>query len=91
MYGNGPYNCPSCNSSYSNCNVYTGLLMLGILGTIGVVSQMAILAVGFDTKIAMLIGLVSCIIWAAHAIKMHDHSLLVTNVMVAGFATWGIM
>jgi hypothetical protein len=65
--------------------------MLGILGTIGVVIQMALLSTGYDVRIAMMIGLASCVAWIGHSIKQHDRSLLVTNVIVAGFATWGIM
>jgi hypothetical protein len=65
--------------------------MLGILGTIGVVIQMALLSTGYDVRIAMMIGLASCAAWIGHSIKQHDRSLLITNVIVAGFATWGIM
>ena len=65
--------------------------MFGIVGTIGVIIQMALISTGFDTKIAMVIGLISCAAWVAHSIKHRDRSLLITNVIVAGFATWGII
>jgi len=65
--------------------------MFGIVGTIGVIIQMALISTGFNTKIAMVIGLISCAAWVAHSIKQGDRNLLITNVIVAGFAVWGIM
>ena len=64
--------------------------MLGVIGTIGVTAQMATLALGYDTRIAMLIGFFACIAWIAHSLKNKDHWLLTTNAVVAGFALWGI-
>jgi hypothetical protein len=64
--------------------------MLGLLGTVGVVIQMALISTGFDTKLALLVGLVSCVAWVGHSIKQGDRNLLITNVIVAGFAVWGL-
>jgi hypothetical protein len=64
--------------------------MFGIIGTIGVVCQMALLATGFDTKIALAFGLLACAAWVGHAVKQHDNPLLITNVIVAGFAVFGL-
>ena len=64
--------------------------MLGVLGTVGVVIQMALLSTGFSTKLALLVGLVSCGAWVGHSIKQKDRNLLLTNIIVAGFAVWGL-
>lgn len=64
--------------------------MLGILGTVGVVGQMALISTGYSTKLALLVGLVSCGAWIGHSIKQGDRNLLITNVIVAGFAVWGL-
>jgi hypothetical protein len=52
---------------------------------------MAILSLGFDTKIALLFGLVACAAWLGHATVNKDRSLLVTNIVVAGFAVFGLV
>ena len=65
--------------------------MLGIIGTIAVIAQMALLSVGYDPKIAMLAGLIGCCAWVGHALSKSDHPLLVTNLVVAGFGVWGIV
>lgn len=64
--------------------------MFGIIGTIGVVCQMALLSTGFSIKLTMGVGLVACAAWIGHAIKQHDNPLLVTNIVVAGFALFGL-
>jgi hypothetical protein len=64
--------------------------MLGIIGTIGVVCQMALLSTGYSVKLALVCGLIACAAWMGHAVKLKDPSLLVTNVVVAGFAIFGI-
>jgi len=64
--------------------------MLGLLGTVGVVGQMALISTGYNTKLALLVGLVSCAAWVGHSIKQGDRNLLITNIIVAGFAVWGL-
>jgi hypothetical protein len=64
--------------------------MLGILGTVGVVGQMALISTGYNTKLALLVGLVSCAAWIGHSVKQKDRNLLITNIIVAGFAVWGL-
>jgi hypothetical protein len=64
--------------------------MFGIIGTVGVVAQMAMLAAQLDTRLAMAVGLVSASCWVMHAISKRDQALFVTNIVVAGFAAWGI-
>jgi hypothetical protein len=39
----------------------------------------------------MMIGLASCAAWVGHAFIKRDRALMVTNIVVAGFATWGIV
>lgn len=65
--------------------------MLGLIGTLAVIAQMATMAAGIDVKIAMMFGLIACIAWSGHAIKHRDGWLLTTNTVVAGFATWGLL
>lgn len=65
--------------------------MFGIIGTLGVITQMALLSTGYDPKTAMMIGLASCAAWVGHAFIKRDRALMVTNIVVAGFATWGIV
>lgn len=65
--------------------------MLGLIGTLGVIAQMAAMAAGIDVKIAMTFGLFACVAWLGHAIKQRDGWLFATNSIVAGFATWGLL
>jgi len=64
--------------------------MFGIIGTIGVVCQMALLSTGYSVKLALICGLVACAAWLGHAMANKDRSLFVTNVIVAGFAVLGL-
>jgi hypothetical protein len=65
--------------------------MFGIIGTIGVVCQMALLSTGYSVKLALICGLVACAAWLGHAMANKDRSLFVTNVVVAGFAVFGLV
>jgi len=38
----------------------------------------------------MAVGLVSAGCWIMHAVSKRDQALFVTNIVVAGFAAWGI-
>lgn len=64
--------------------------MFGMFGTIAVIGQMAAMSLGYGVQIAMTIGLFACIAWLGHAIKNNDGWLFATNVIVSGFAIWGI-
>lgn len=64
--------------------------MFGMLGTLGVIAQMAAMAFGYGVQLAMLFGLFACAAWLGHAIKQRDGWLFATNAIVAGFATWGL-
>lgn len=64
--------------------------MFGIVGTVGVVIQMALISAGYNTKLALLVGLVSCAAWVGQSIKQKDHNVLITNIIVAGFSVWGL-
>ena len=64
--------------------------MFGIIGTIGVVCQMALLSTGYSVKLALICGLVACAAWLGHAMANKDRSLFITNVIVAGFAVFGL-
>jgi hypothetical protein len=65
--------------------------MLGFIATVGVVAQMALLSNQADMRITLSVGLFACAAWIAHAVKQKDRSLLATNVIVAGFAVWGLI
>jgi hypothetical protein len=65
--------------------------MFGIIGTIGVVCQMALLSTGYSVKLALICGLVACAAWLGHAMVNKDRSLFVTNIVVAGFAVLGLV
>ena len=64
--------------------------MFGLLGTVAVVCQMAALSLGFPVVWAMAVGLVGCSAWILHAAKHKDLWLVITNVIVAGFAVYGL-
>lgn len=64
--------------------------MFGMIGTLGVVAQMAALSLGYNVQLAMTIGLTACVAWIIHSIKNRDGWLLTTNAVVAGFAAWGL-
>lgn len=64
--------------------------MFGLVGTLGVVAQMAALSLGYDAQLAMMIGLLACVAWIMHSVKQGDNWLLLTNTAVAGFALWGL-
>jgi hypothetical protein len=65
--------------------------MIGAIGTALVVAQMAALALEFDTRLAMTIGLIAAGCWIIHATKNRDFWLLITNASVGGFAIWGLV
>ena len=64
---------------------------MALIGTVLVVMQMALLATGFDIKIALTCGLLAAIAWAAHSVKQQDWWLLVTNAAVGTFAAYGLI
>jgi len=65
--------------------------MFGAIGTIGVVSQMALLAFGYSTLVAMTVGLIAALAWIAHAIRQNDRWLLTVNSIVLMFAGYGVL
>ena len=67
------------------------LQMFGLIGTIGVISQMAMLAFGYAPALAMAIGSVAALAWIAHAIRNRDRWLLTVNASVLMFATYGLL
>lgn len=64
--------------------------MFGMIGTLGVIAQMAALSLGYDVRLAMAVGLTACGAWIIHSIRQGDGWLLTTNAVVAGFAAWGL-
>lgn len=65
--------------------------MFGAIGTLGVVSQMALLAFGYPTMVAMTVGLIAALAWIAHAIRQNDRWLLTVNSIVLMFAGYGVL
>ena len=64
--------------------------MFGYPATALVIAQMALLSYGYDAKIIMAIGILACICWIIHAITIKDKYLIITNVVVMGFAIQGL-
>jgi len=64
--------------------------MLGFIGTIGVIAQMALLSLGYAPALAMAAGLIASACWVAYAIIKRDGWLMAVNVSVFGFATYGL-
>lgn len=64
--------------------------MFGMIGTLGVIAQMAAMSLGYGVQLAMMFGLVACAAWVGHSIKNGDGWLFATNTVVAGFALWGL-
>lgn len=65
--------------------------MLGFIGTLLVVAQMAMLSNGIDSQSVMLAGLIASMVWMCHAVKVKDKWILLTNVAVGSFAIWGLL
>ena len=65
--------------------------MFGAIGTLGVVSQMALLAFGFSPMVAMVVGLVAALAWIGHALMQGDKWLLTVNSIVLMFAGYGVL
>ena len=65
--------------------------MLGMFGTVLVISQMAGLALGFPAAQLLVVGLISAIVWSVRAIDLKDKWLLFTNIAVGGFAIYGLV
>lgn len=64
--------------------------MFGAIGTIGVISQMALLAFGYAPALAMAVGSVAALAWIAHALRNQDKWLLAVNASVLMFAGIGL-
>ena len=64
--------------------------MLGLVATVLVVSQMAMLALGYDPIIAMLIGGLASILWIGYAVRQNDRWILAVNSAVLMFALLGL-
>ena len=65
--------------------------MLGMVGTVLVISQMAGLSLGVPAAQLLVVGLISAIVWSIRAISLKDKWLLLTNVAVGGFAIYGLV
>ena len=66
-------------------------VMLGFIGTVGVVSQMALLAFGYSPTLAMGVGFVAAVAWIGHAVRYNDRWLLTVNAVVLAFAGYGLI
>jgi hypothetical protein len=65
--------------------------MFGAIGTVGVVSQMALLAFGYAPTLAMTVGLVAALAWIVHAFRQNDRWLFTVNSIVLMFAGYGVL
>jgi len=64
--------------------------IIGFIGTIGVIAQMALLSLGYAPALAMFTGLLASACWVAYAVNKNDKWLLAVNMSVFGFATYGL-
>ena len=66
-------------------------MWLGPIGTLLVISQMAGLSLGFPATQLLILGLVSAVVWCVRAINLKDKWLFMTNIVVGGFAIFGLV
>jgi len=64
--------------------------MLGLVATVLVVSQMALLALGYNPTVAMLVGGLASILWIGYAVRRNDRWILAVNSAVLLFALLGL-
>ena len=64
--------------------------MLGMVATLLVVSQMAMLAMGYSPIVAMLIGGLASILRIGYAVRQNDRWILAVNSAVLFFAILGL-
>jgi len=77
---------------YSTYDVkWVDSIMFGIVGSVLVIAQMAIMSAGLPIHLAMLCGLGAAVCWIVHALERQDKALLFVNVAVGGFAFVGLM
>ena len=92
LLGNYPHGYSLHNSRYSDYDAeWMDFLMFGIIGTVGVIAQMALLAFGAPIHAALLFGLGAAVCWIFHALERSDKALLVTNLVVGTFAFYGLL
>ncbi len=65
--------------------------MFGIVGSLLVIGQMALLSLGAPIHVALFLGLGAAGCWIFHALERGDRALLFVNVVVGGFAFVGLM
>jgi len=64
--------------------------MFGFLGTVLVVAQMIMLAIGQPAELALTFGLFAAVCWMLYAIQQRDQWILYTNTFIFGIATYGL-
>ena len=92
FFRNHPHDCsyPHLGNSTSTF-AWGSAVMLGFIGTVGVVSQMALLAFGYSPTLAMGVGFVAAVAWIGHAVRYNDRWLLTVNAVVLAFAGYGLI
>lgn len=65
--------------------------IFAILGTVGIIIQMALLAIDFDKSIALSIGFAAAICWIVAGLYENNRWLIATNVAVGCFALYGVI
>ena len=75
---------------YPAGNAQRVVAMMGALGTVLVIAQMAALSFGFAAEYALTFGFFAACCWIAHAIQKRDQWILYTNTAILGFAGFGL-
>ena len=65
--------------------------MFGIFGSLLIILQMALLSFDFPKDYVLTVSLLACSSWTVHSLQHKDNSLLLTNFVVMGFSTWGLL
>ena len=65
--------------------------MFGIIGSLLIILQMALLSFDFPKDYVLTVSLLACSSWTIHSLQHKDNSLLFTNFVVMGFSTWGLL
>ena len=65
--------------------------MIGYIGTVLVITQMALLSTGYPPQTAMMAGLFGALAFMVHGIRNNDKPIIFVNLAIFGFAFYGVI